>query len=200
MVNNMKEIMANLDTIITSLIDSLGMYGPLLGSFLILVESILPILPLSVFITLNFYAFGNLLGFLISYILTVMGCNIAFYISRKLLINKMDKIYKRYGKNKIVKLVKNFSNFKFKNLVLLMAFPFTPAFLVNIMSGISDMDHNKFLIASIVGKPFMVYFWGYIGVTLLQSLTHPEYLIKIAIMLVVAYILSYIINKKLDID
>lgn len=196
----MQEFMANLDTIINSLLTSLGIYGPILGSVLILVESVLPVLPLSVFITLNFYAFGNIFGFLISYILTVIGCNMAFFISRKLLIKWMDKIYKKYGKKKIVNLIKRFSSIKFNHLVLLMAFPFTPAFLINILSGISSMNHKKFLISSIIGKPFMVYFWGYIGVTLLQSLTHPEYLVKIVVMLIVAYILSMFINKKFELD
>ena len=114
----MRELLANLDTIVNSLLTSLGIYGPILGSVLILVESMLPILPLSVFITLNFYAFGNLFGFFISYVLTVIGCNLAFYISRKLLYNKMDKIYKKYGKKKILKLMKKFSNIKFNHLVL----------------------------------------------------------------------------------
>lgn len=196
----MRELLANLDTIINSLLESLGMFGPILGSILILVESVLPLLPLSVFITLNFYAFGNIFGFFISYVLTVIGCNIAFYISRKLLSKKMDKIYKKYGKNKILKLAKSFSNIEFRHLVLLMAFPFTPAFLINILSGISNMKYNKFLLSSIIGKPFMVYFWGYIGVTLLESLTHPEYLVKIVIMLIAAYILSTIINKKFELD
>ena len=62
------------------------------------------------------------------------------------------------------------------------------------------MKYDKFLISSIIGKPFMVYFWGYIGVTLLESLTHPEYLVKIVIMLIVAYVLSMFINKKFELD
>lgn len=196
----MTELLGTIDIFITSLLDSLGMYGPILGSLLILVESILPVLPLSVFITLNFYAFGNIFGFLISYILTVVGCNLAFFLSRKLLRNRMEYLTKKHDKNKILKLINSFSDIKFKNLVLLMVFPFTPACLINIFAGISDMEHDKFLMASILAKPFMVYFWGYIGVTLLQSFTHPEYFIKIALMLVIAYVVSNAINKKFNLD
>ncbi len=196
----MSELLESLGTFITALLDSLGIYGPLLGSVFILIESILPILPLSVFITLNFYAFGNIFGFFISYILTVIGCNLAFYISRRLLSNRIDYLTKRYDENKLLKMIKRFSEIKFHNLAVLMAFPFTPAFLINIVGGISEMSHKKFLFSCIISKPFMIYFWGYLGVTLIQSFTHPEYLVKIIIMLVVAYVVSKLISKKFDLE
>jgi len=196
----MEEILLNIDNLIKTTLDSLGVYGPILGCILILFESILPILPLSVFITLNFYSFGYFVGFIISYILTVAGCNMAFFLCRKVLSNRFDTLVKKYDKNRILKLAKKFSNIQFKHLVLLLAFPFTPAFMINILSGVSNMPHKKFLAATLVAKPFMVYFWGYIGVTLLDSLTHPEYLIKVTIILVIAYLASMIINKKFDLD
>lgn len=196
----MSEILANLDTIIESLLQSLGMYGPILSCILILVESMVPILPLSVFITLNFLAFGTLFGFFISYILTVIGCNFAFYLSNRVLSNRMTYLTKRYDKNKVLALINKFNDINFSNLVLLMAFPFTPAFMINILSGVSDMEHNKFLFASIVGKPFMVFFWGYIGVTLIQSLTHPVYLIEIALIMLAAFVISKLISKKFGLE
>lgn len=196
----MEILFNNIDEFINNVLTSLGMYGPILGCLLILLESILPILPLSVFITLNFYAFGSILGFFLSYILTVIGCNFAFFLSRKILRGRIEILSKKYDRNKILKLVDKFSNIKLKHLVVLMAFPFTPAFMVNIAGGISSMNHDKFLIASLIAKPFMVYFWGYIGVTLLQSFSHPVYFIKIIIMVAIAYILSSIVNKKFDID
>ena len=194
----MEALFNNIDLFINSVLTSLGMYGPILGSILILVESIVPILPLSVFITLNFYSFGNIIGFLISYLLTVIGCNIAFLLSRKVFSNRMNNILKKYSKNKVSNWTKKFGNIKLKYLVLLMAFPFTPAFLINLLSGTSNMSYEKFLTASLIAKPFMVYFWGYIGVTFIQSFTHPEYFIRIIIMLLVAYVLSVVINKKFD--
>lgn len=196
----MIELLTNIDTILSSLLESLGLYGPIFGSILILVESMLPILPLSVFITINFYTFGNLFGFFISYILTVIGCNLAFYISRKVFKGRINYLTKKYDKNTLLNLMKTFADIKFSHLALLMAFPFTPAFAINILSGTSNMNYNKFLIASILGKPFMVYFWGYVGVTLLESLTHPAYFIKIVLILLVAYALSSIVNKKFKLD
>ena len=196
----MEELFLNIDSFINDILLSLGVYGPLLGCLLILVESILPVLPLSVFITLNFMSFGHLFGFLISYILTVIGCNLAFYLSKRSMMGRFEFLLKKFDKNRALKTVKNFSNIKMKNLVLLLAFPFTPAFMINIFSGVSNMSHKKFLIATLIAKPFMVYFWGYLGVTLIDSLTHPEYLIRVILMLVIAYGASTLINKKFNID
>lgn len=196
----MEELFLHIDELINALLVSLGIYGPILGCLLILVESIVPILPLSVFITLNFLSFGQIIGFILSYLLTVLGCSLAFYISRRVLSKRVDYLTKRFDKNRALKFVKQFSNIKLNHLVLVMAFPFTPAFLVNIFSGVSNMPYKKFLTGALIAKPFMVYFWGYVGVTLIDSLTHPIYLLKVIIILLIAYILSNIINKKLDLD
>lgn len=196
----MEQILLYIDEFINTLIASLGVYGPILGCLLILVESIVPVLPLSVFITLNFLSFGKILGFIVSYILTVCGCSLAFYISRRIFSKRFDYLIKRFNKNRALKFVKQFSNIKLNHLVLVMAFPFTPAFLINIFSGVSNMEYKKFLTAAMIAKPFMVYFWGYVGVTLIDSLTHPIYLLKVVVILLIAYILSNLINKKLDLD
>ena len=193
-------MLSDIGTYILNLIESLGMFGPLLGCLLILTESILPIMPISIFIALNFYAFGNLFGFLISYILTVAGCNLSFYLSRRILKNRMDILSKKYEGNKILSLIKKISKMKLKDLTVLMAFPFTPAFVINIAAGISKMEFKKFLYSTIISKAIMVYFWGYIGVSFIESFTHPVNLIKIFVLLIIAYALSSLFNKKFDLD
>ena len=193
-------MLSDIGTYILNLIESLGMFGPLLGCLLILTESILPIMPISIFIALNFYAFGNLFGFLISYILTVAGCNLSFYLSRRILKNRMDILSKKYEGNKILSLIKKISKMKLKDLTVLMAFPFTPAFVINIAAGISKLEFKKFLYSTIISKAIMVYFWGYIGVSFIESFTHPVNLIKIFVLLIIAYVLSSLVNKKFDLD
>ena len=193
-------MLSDIGTYILNLIDSLGIFGPLLGCLLIFMESILPVMPISIFIALNFYAFGNLYGFLISYVLTVAGCNVSFYLSRKILKNRIDILTKKYEKNKILALIKKMSKMKLKDLTVLMAFPFTPAFVINIAAGISKMEFKKFFFSTIISKAILVYFWGYIGVSLIESFQHPINLIKIVVLLIIAYVLSTIVNKKFDLD
>ena len=137
------EILEVLDTIITNLLNLLGTWGALLGCIFILFESIIPILPLSVFITLNFMTFGNIVGFFISWLFTIMGCMMSYYIfKRGVSDSRLSKLKESKTFGKIVKVVENMN---FSSLALLIAIPFTPAFAVNIAAGICRVDSKKYL-------------------------------------------------------
>lgn len=187
-----------IDTFIDTTLQSLGIWGPIVGCFLITIESIVPILPLFVFITLNFLAFGSIWGFVLSLLFTCIGCSLSFFLFRKKIQTWWYKRLKSKGllseetMNKITEL-------KFEQLTTIIAIPFTPAFLVNIACGLSKMAYKKFLGALIIGKAFLVYFWGFIGVSLVESIKHPTYLLKVLLMLGIAYVISKIINKKFNI-
>ena len=158
----------------------------------------LPILPLFVFITINFLAFGNIWGFIISWICTCLGCFTSFLLFRK---NIQTWLYKRLKKKGIIseETIEYVSNLKLEQLTTIIAIPFTPAFLVNIVAGLSKMKTKKFITALLIGKIFLVYFWGFIGVGLVESIKEPRYLVKVGVILVIAYIFSLLINKKLKI-
>lgn len=182
---------------IMSIIDYLGIYGPLLGCILILIESIVPILPLSVFITLNFISFGNIIGFIVSYIFTLMGCALSFYLFRHFLRNWFESHARE--KKYIKKFMKLIEKTKLQNLVLIIALPFTPAFFYNIAAGLSRIPFKKYFISIALAKIFLVYFWGYVGVTFMEALKNPSSFIKVIIICLVAYILSTFVNKKFNI-
>ena len=57
--------------------------GILLGVFLVILESIIPALPLGVFIALNINAFGLIIGIIISWLSTCFGCYLAFSFYRR---------------------------------------------------------------------------------------------------------------------
>lgn len=186
-----------IDELITSLLTLLGSWGAILGCIFILFESILPILPLSVFITLNFMTFGSLVGFVISWIFTVLGCMLSFWIFKNGISEKLYNKFKNV--NKLSNFMDIMHDMNFTNLVLVIAIPFTPAFLINIAAGISRVDTKKYLYALMIGKISLVYFWGYIGVSLIESFKNPIILIRVVVILVIMYIISYVINKKMQI-
>jgi len=193
-------ILNNIDILIENVLNALGIFGPILGCVLIIIESILPILPLSVFVTLNFYAFGNILGFLISYACTILGCMISYMLVRSIFKNKFDKFVNKKEHKKLKKYVSLFNKIKLENLVILIAIPFTPAFLVNIAASLSDISKKKFWVSLLIGKLFMVYFWGYVGVTLIDSLKNPIYIVRIIILVLIAYIIGKIVNRKVGVE
>lgn len=197
-IMSMGEILENLYNLIMEIISSSGWYGPLLACLLIFFESMIPILPLFVFITIVFEALGYVIGFIISYILTCLGCCFSFFLVRKLLKNFFTK---KFRKNvKLDKIMKKIDEIDISYLTLLIALPFTPAFLVNIAAALSEMKFKKFLIALLIGKISLIFFWGFIGTSLLDSLKNPKILVIILIMLGIAYLLSKLVTKKLDMD
>lgn len=195
------EVLENLDVLTESFLSSLGIWGALFSCFLIIVESILPVLPLCVFITLLFYSFGSIVGFIISWICTCLGCFMSFILFRSKIKGWFErKLLKGKNKKQIEKFMNYVNNISLSGLAVLVAIPFTPAFAVNIAAGLSNMSKKKFITGILIGKMFMVYFWGYIGTTLLESITHPKYLLRIGALLLAAFIISKIVNKCFNLD
>lgn len=167
----------------------------LVGFSLIILESILPFLPLAVFIAINKIVFGNIVGFVISWVGTIIGCITAFFIFRK---GFSDKLYKNIKKEKYINLMNKISNIKYTTLVMITALPFTAAFAVNIASGLSKISFKKFLSAISVAKLSIVYFWGYIGTSFIESITDGWILIRTILIMVVVYCISKIVSIKFD--
>lgn len=168
----------------------------LLGSFIVILESIIPALPLAVFIAINIIAFGNFGGFVISWVSTVIGCSISFWVFRKLKENIFKKVKKD---SKILKIMRKIGNMDFSHLVIITAMPFTPAFSINIASGLSEISYKKFLFIVVIAKLSIIYFWGFVGTTLLESITDIAVIIKILFLICITFILSKIVMKHFDI-
>lgn len=183
---------------IIELINNSAIFGPIIAGLLIFVESILPVLPLFVFITIMFIACGYCIGFMLSYILTCLGCLFSFWLCRTILKKYFDRKVRKIERfNKIMLAI---DKIKFTHLTLLIAIPFTPAFLVNIAASLSNMSYKKFLLAISIGKISLVAFWGFIGTSLLESLKNPKILIVIGCMLLITFIISKIVTKKINIE
>lgn len=194
----MSELFNSFYIFIMNTIDALGVYGPLLGSLFIILESIIPPLPLFVFITINFVAFGKVLGFIISWICTCIGCILSYYLVKKLfrnwVVNKIKDV------NLLTKCMNYVENLSLTQVTMILSIPFTPAFMVNIAAGLCNMNFKKFLTAILISKIFLVYFWGIVGIGLLESFHNPTSLITVVVMIVIAYILSIVIKKVFKID
>ena len=194
----MGEVFSNFYNFIMNTIDAMGVYGPLLGSLFIVLESIIPPLPLFVFITINFLAFGYVMGFIISWVCTIIGCVISYFLVKKLLRNFVVKKIKNVDLlNRCMHYIENMSLTK---ITVILAIPFTPAFMMNIAAGLVNMNFKKFFIAILVSKIFLVYFWGFVGTSLVESFQNPSSLITVVIMMLLAYGMSLIIKKVFKVN
>ena len=174
--------------------------GLIIGFLLVFIECFIPALPLSVFVTLNVTAFGFLMGFLISWCATCLGSYICYRFFTFLSKKASQKFLDRKTVKKVKKAIDKFQKIKLTELVLVITLPFTPSFLVNILSGLTKMPREKFLCALIIGKFFSVIFWGYIGKSLIESITDLKSIIYISVTLVLAYIISKVVSKRMNIE
>lgn len=182
---------------IIEFIGNSGLVGALISCSLITVESIIPVLPLMAFIAINFLIFGNIIGFIISWVFTIIGCSLSYYLFK----NGLSKKYNKYIKDKetLKTYTEKFKNVSIMSLALITALPFTPAFIVNIAAGLSNMKYKRFLVSIMIGKIALVYFWGFVGTSFIESISNPKILVKIGLLLFVTYLLTRVVNKVLKI-
>lgn len=192
--------MKELDILLTNFLMSIGVFGYVLSCFLIIIESTIPILPLSVFITLLFYKLGITLGFIISYIFTIIGCIISYKIFNSKLRIKLENYIIKKDKKQLDKIIKNIKRIKFVNLCLIIALPFTPSFLVNIACGLSNVNAKKYISSLMIGKIFLVTFWGLVGTSIIINLRNPINYVYIGGLLLLCYIVSRYVSKKEGIE
>ena len=93
-----------------------------------------------------------------------------------------------------------FNKLSLSSLVIIIALPFTPAFLINIIAGVSNLSRKKYLTALLIGKVSIVGFWGIIGKNFIESMTDIKALMFIALALFFAYTISKIVSRKAHIE
>lgn len=194
----MSDVFSGFYNFIMDTIDAMGVYGPILGSLFIVLESIIPPLPLFVFITINFIAFGKILGFIISWICTIIGCLISYFLVKKFLRNFVVRKIKNI--DLLTRCMNYIENLSLTKVTVILSIPFTPAFMMNIAAGLVGMNFKKFFIAILISKVFLVYFWGVVGTGLVESFQNPSSLITVVVIILLAYLVSLIIKKVFKIN
>lgn len=177
-----------IEDVIKYLSDNLLTLGPFVGMFICIVESFVPILPLALFIGLNIKTFGIITGFLISYIGCIIGSILTYFLSKKLTNEFIE------SKLEIVKKI------KFTNFTVLASLPFTPAFLFNIISGITKMNFKKYLTMIFISKFSIVVFWGFIGYSFTALIRDVKMLTLLLLFLLAVYILCKKLEKKFKLN
>lgn len=191
----MEELLKTIYEFIINSVNSSSFLGPVFACFLIFIESIIPVLPLFVFITVIFLKYGAIFGFILSWLFTILGCMSSYFLVKYL----ANKFFKLDGP-KLKKIISMIKRVSFPELVTIIAIPFTPAFLINIAAGMAKMPTKKFILAIMIGKISLILFWGFIGTSLVDSLNNPIIMLKIVIIVLIAYIISFIVNKKFNIN
>lgn len=174
--------------------------GILLGIALIIIESFIPILPLGVIVALMTNAYGMIIGITISWIANCIGCYLVYALFFFIAEKNIDKFLNKYKSKFAIDEKYNFKNISLANLTVIIALPFTPSFLINILSAVTKISRKKYIFALLIGKFFMISFWAYIGKSFIDSMSDIKTIITIIIMIILSYTISKIVSKKFKIE
>ncbi len=174
--------------------------GIVIGVLLIILESFVPILPLGVMVALISNAYGLFLGIFISWIANCVGCYSTYLIFYHLSDKISDKFLPKKIKEQVDSGAERFKKISLPSLAAIITLPFTPSFLINILSGASKMSKKKYLAAIAIGKVFMISFWAYIGKSFIESMTDLKTIITLSAMIIIAYVISKIVSKRINIE
>lgn len=166
--------------------------GPLPGIAVPMLESFLPFLPLVAILVANVNAYGLWEGLLLSWTGVVLGAISVFLLSRKFGGRFRRFLERTYPKSE--KFILWVEQRGFTPIFLLSCFPFTPSFIVNVVSGISKIPLHTFVTATLLGKGVMIFMVSYAGHDLGSLISHPWKLAVIAGL----FILLWISGRKLE--
>ncbi|MFD0869362.1 MULTISPECIES: TVP38/TMEM64 family protein [Paenibacillus] len=168
--------------------------GPLPGIALPAAEALLPFLPLFIIVAGNASAYGLWLGFLYSWIGTVLGAFLVFIAARR-----FGGRFSRYVSNKYPKADRFFSWIErkgFTPLFLMYCFPFTPSFFVNLAAGISTVPVRIYLASVMLGKGVMVFMISFVGHDWQGFFAYPWRIVFVIAGLIILWYLGKRIEKR----
>ncbi len=170
--------------------------GPLIGILLPFLEALLPFLPLVVIIVANVSSYGLWIGFILSWVGTVLGSYVVFLIVRK--FGRHPKLKRFIERENVQKLIKWVDMRGLSPLFILLCFPFTPSVLVNIVAGLSHIKKKYYLFVLLAGKFVMILSISVLGYDIGSYFRNPVKLIFVAIAVIILWVLSKTVEKRIN--
>lgn len=184
------------DEYIMQLLSQYESFGPIPGIVLPFLESFLPFLPLLVFVAANAAAYGLFEGFLLSWAGSSAGAILVFLLVRKL---GDKRVFMWIRKNKQVRKVTAWVDRRgFGPLFLLMCFPFSPSSVINVVSGLSNISKQQFILAVLLGKSVMIFSISYVGSSIMEFATKPVKTIIVGVCITLFWLIGKYIEKRLQ--
>lgn len=170
--------------------------GPIIGFLLPFIEAFFPFLPLVVIVVANASAYGLILGFVLSWLGTVLGSYALFLLVRR--FGQHPRLHFLTQRKQIQKLIRFVDMRGLTPLFILLCFPFTPSVLVNVVAGLSNLKKNYYLIVLLLAKPIMIFSMSYLGSDLRDILTSPVKLIVAAVVIVIMWLGGKAVERHLN--
>jgi len=169
-------------------VSSLGenlFYTLLISLLIMIIQNTFTLIPLIFVITLNYYSFGFINGFIWSWLSSVVAAVIVFYAVRFWF---QDMVSHHKHHDFIEKIEKKGLYYVFYGRV----FPFFPTSILNIIAGISTISIKAFTIGTLIGNFIYFFILSLIPFGLFSTDIPPVF---IFVIIVVAIILFYFWKK-----
>lgn len=129
-------------------------------------ETLMPFLPLFLMIAFNILAYGTLLGYLYTYIGTVLGTITIFIFMRYISTREYKNAKKR--KPRIEKALHWIENTHPILHIMVLSIPFSPTFMINYSMGLTKMKFSRFLIITALSRGILLFICIPFGLTLVH--------------------------------
>lgn len=138
------------ETRMAEFIHKFGPWAPFVVIFYLALQVVIPMLPSEVLLIINPFLFGNLRGFLISYIGILIGSALAFLISKRYGIRFLD-LFLDKRINRFFDKIRNSEHF-IRNIMLAYLLPGPPDDYLTYFAGTSSMSLKTFMLIIIPCK------------------------------------------------
>ena len=172
----------NLENLVNNY-ESLGLFVAFL---LPLLDSFFGLIPIWAIVTINISVFGFWPALFVSWLGSVTGATILFFIIRKLGIERVSRFIRRYKRGNVA--LGWIDRANFSTILILFCFPFTPTFLINIFAALSKVNTKQYLLGMIFGKSIMMFTVGLIGYDI-KSYVHSP--LKVVLLIIFIILLWY---------
>lgn len=160
-------------------------YTLLISLIIMIIQNTFTVIPLIFVITLNYYSFGFINGFIWSWLSSVVAAIVVFYAVRFWFQDMV--IHKRHH-DFLEKIERKGIYYVFYGRV----FPFFPTSILNIIAGISTISIKAFTIGTLIGNFIYFFILSLIPFGLFSADIPPVFIILI---IVFAIILFYFLKK-----
>lgn len=173
-------------------------YGILAPVFLAMLESLIPALPLVLIVVLNVNIYGLGVGFLTSYVGTMLGATLVFLFYRTI---SFYGLHERLHKFKSIDKMINWVNRQNMAVIIVLSMlPSTPSSFMNLAFGLAQFSKRKYLISIAIGKLVMIGLFAFYGQVFQAEENQIWIYLGSAVLFFATYVISRIINKKTGID
>lgn len=143
--------------------NGIGPFAPIIFILIQIVQTVIPIIPGALTCPAGAMIFGHLNGFIYNYIGIMIGSIMNFFLARRYGKPLVQAVTSKRAYEKYMGSLERGNSFE-KVFTFGMFFPVSPADLLCMMAGISNMEFKRFLLILSIGKPITLLLYT-LGIT-----------------------------------